>query len=193
MWQRGSLPRRDDGGKRHFLRTIPPRGIFHLRRHFTFLHARTDHLERPVEQAGTEYGRRSQKRNFVRVLYHASLFHQPSRLSQPESRPQQTCQLGAPRNRQVLTLNPKPAWCITTELARVRAQPFGASGHRRFASNHDPCSLNLCPRLFGVTAIGEECARAFADYKNTRCSRETAKVSDVGKMRDQQRMQTVAL
>ena len=179
-------------GKDICSRTSPPRGVLHLCRHFILGHARTNHLERTVEQACPENGGSSQKRDFVRIFHHPCALHQPSRLSQPEVGPQEARQLRTRGDGQVFALNPQPAWFLAN-LVPVLCQPFGSSYQRRLPSNHYLRSVNLGPGLLAVAPISKEDRAAFEDCENSGCSGKPAKVANVGKMRDQQRIQMVAV
>ena len=57
--------------------------------------------------------------------------------------------------------------------------------------NDDPSSLHFRTGLLGVSSIAEKHAFRFGDQKPARTAGESAKISDVGEMRDQDYIQTL--
>src|SRR5208282_467293 len=90
----------------------------------------------------------------------------------------------------MLALNSKSARFLATNL--VLHQPLGSRSQRRFTGDDHPRSTHLGSSLFAVTPVSQKHVAVFADCKHTGCPRKPAKVSNIGKMGDQQDIQRVA-
>jgi hypothetical protein len=103
--------------------------------------------------------------------------------------PQRFCQLGPTRNGQMFALDSQAPSYRRSRPADSFCQPLGSSHQRRLAGDDDFASFNFSPTLFLITSVSEKPAPHFANHQRSRRPSEPAKVSNVGKVRDQHRVQ----
>ena len=84
-------------------------------------------------------------------------------------------------------LDPQPAGCS----ASARPQPISGSGQRPLLSDGDLRSQHFFPRLLGVPSVGEEHTFGLGDKQSASATRESTQVSNIGKMRNQQCIETM--
>src|SRR5579864_2522312 len=84
----------------------------------------------------------------------------------------------------MFSFDPNGLWTRSSSLPR--REPLADSAQQRLARDHDLGARNFLMSLYVIANVRKEDVLVFADQQKSGTSRETAKISDVGKMTDQQ-------
>ncbi len=94
----------------------------------------------------------------------------------------------------MLTFNPQDAWFLAATLLRFFSShsASAASGGLRAITTRAPwTSSRACSAVAPIRK--EDRAAGFEDYQDCRCSRKPAKIANIGKMRNQQGVEGIAV